>query len=68
MLVDHIDNVDITFYVKENQKFLDYTINMYERDITTDGILYTEEYYVEMETGICLRKKLIYQVVTIILR
>ncbi len=58
LLVDHIDNVDITFYVKENQKFLDYTINMYERDITTDGILYTEEYYVEMETGICLRKKI----------
>ncbi len=58
LLTDYIDNIDCTFFVKENQNFLDDIVNIYQRDITTDGILYSEKYYIDMSTGICLSKNI----------
>lgn len=56
LLTNHLENVDKTFFVRKNQTYNLHTVDMYERSTATDNIMYMEEYYIDVNSGICVYK------------
>lgn len=56
LLTNHIDNVDKTYLVRKNKKFNSFDVDIYERVTASSSLMYSEEYYVDKNLGICVKK------------
>lgn len=57
-LLSHVNQIDNTFFVCENQIYLGRNVNIYVKTSRSNSEVYKQKYYVDIETGACLKKEI----------
>ncbi|MCM1259775.1 MAG: hypothetical protein NC182_02370 [Prevotella sp.] len=57
ILTSHLTDIQLNFYTKEDTEYIGRKVHAYERVIVTNQVSLKEYYYVDVETGACLKKE-----------
>lgn len=57
-LLSHVSQIDYTFFVCENKTYIGRNVNIYIKTSRSNSEVYKQKYYVDIETGACLKKEI----------
>lgn len=57
ILTSHLTDIQLNFYVKDDTEYIGRKVHAYERVIVSSQASLKEYYYVDVETGVCLKKE-----------
>lgn len=57
ILTSHLTDIQLNFYAKDDTEYIGRKVHAYERVIVTSQASLKEYYYVDVETGACLKKE-----------
>lgn len=57
ILTSHLTDIQVNFYAKDDTEYIGRKVHAYERVIVTSQATLKEYYYVDIETGACLKKE-----------
>lgn len=57
ILTSHLTDIQLNFYAKDDTEYIGRKVHAYERVIVTNQVSLKEYYYVDIETGACLKKE-----------